>query len=113
MCSRPARWRASDRHAERRRSATGGIMKIGLVGLGRMGSAIFQRLRGEGFDLVGWDHDASAAQAAAAHGLAIAASAEPGPATSDVVISIITEDNGVRKLFTGPAGFLAADVAGK
>jgi 3-hydroxyisobutyrate dehydrogenase len=29
------------------------------------------------------------------------------------VISIITEDSGVRKLFTGDAGFLEADVAGK
>ncbi|MGC1095488.1 MAG: NAD(P)-binding domain-containing protein, partial [Pseudolabrys sp.] len=30
-------------------------MKIGLVGLGRMGAAMSQRLREQGFDVVGWD----------------------------------------------------------
>ncbi len=34
------------------------IMKIGLVGLGRMGAAMSQRLREHGFDVVGWDMNA-------------------------------------------------------
>ena len=33
-------------------------MKIGLVGLGRMGRAIQARLAAQGFDVVGWDRDA-------------------------------------------------------
>ncbi len=31
-------------------------MKIGLVGLGRMGSAIAQRLTEQGCEIVAWDH---------------------------------------------------------
>ena len=34
-------------------------------------------------------------------------------AAADVVISIITEDNGVRQVFCGSNGFLQGDVAGK
>jgi 3-hydroxyisobutyrate dehydrogenase len=86
---------------------------IGLVGLGRMGAAMAQRLAGEGFELVGWDHDRQATGAAGKRGLRIAADAREVAAQADIVISIITEDSGVRKLFTGDAGFLEADVAGK
>jgi len=31
-------------------------MKIGLIGLGRMGGAIAQRLTEQGFEIVAWDH---------------------------------------------------------
>src|SRR5262249_49265865 len=89
------------------------FMNIGLVGLGRMGSAMAQRLREQGFPVVGWDHDAAKTRAAAADGITAAANAQAVAAAADVVISIITEDNGVRALFSGPAGFLAADVAGE
>ena len=88
-------------------------MKIGIVGLGRMGAAISQRLRQQGFDVVGWDHNASTNQKLAADGLRIAADARAVAADAEIVISSITEDHGVRRIFTGPAGFLAGDVSGK
>ena len=40
-------------------------MKVGLVGLGRMGRAIHGRLAASGFDVIGWDRDGAAAKAAA------------------------------------------------
>jgi 3-hydroxyisobutyrate dehydrogenase-like beta-hydroxyacid dehydrogenase len=86
---------------------------IGLVGLGRMGGAMAQRLIGQGFDVLGWDHDRDATSAAEKRGLRIAADARDVAAESELVISIITEDSGVRKLFTGKAGLLDTDVAGK
>jgi len=88
-------------------------MKLGIVGLGRMGAAMSQRLRQQGFEMTGWDHNPSANQALATGGLRIAANARDIAAGSEVVISIITEDHGVRRIFTGPDGFLAGDVAGK
>jgi 3-hydroxyisobutyrate dehydrogenase len=88
-------------------------MKVGIVGLGRMGAAMSRRLRTCGFDMVGWDQNTQANQAMAADGLGIAANARGVAAVSDVVISSITEDHGVRRIFTGPAGFLEADVTGK
>ena len=48
-------------------------MKLGIVGLGRMGTAMSQRLRQQGFEVVGWDHSAAANQTLAAGGLRIAA----------------------------------------
>lgn len=88
-------------------------MKVGIVGLGRMGAAMSRRLRQQGFDVVGWDQKTQANQALAVEGLTIAADAGGVAAVSDVVISSITEDQGARKVFSGPAGFLAGDVTGK
>jgi 6-phosphogluconate dehydrogenase len=47
-------------------------MKIGLVGLGRMGAAMSHRLREQGFEVIGWDQKIAANEAAAKTGLAIA-----------------------------------------
>ena len=88
-------------------------MKIGIVGLGRMGSAISQRLRQQGFNVVGWDHNAEANRALAAGGLGIAANPREIAAQAEIVISIITEDHGIRRIFNGPDGFLSGDVKGK
>jgi 3-hydroxyisobutyrate dehydrogenase len=88
-------------------------MNLGIVGLGRMGVAMSQRLRQLGFDVVGLDHDAKANQALAAGGLPIAANARAVAAASEIVISTITEDHGVRRIFNGPDGFLSGDVKDK
>ena len=88
-------------------------MKVGLVGLGRMGSAMSQRLTEQGLDVVAWDHDAAATKAAAERGIRTVANAKAVAAEGEIVISIITEDNGVRKVFTGPNGLLEADVKNK
>jgi 3-hydroxyisobutyrate dehydrogenase len=89
------------------------VMKVGIVGLGRMGAAMSQRLRENGFEVVGWDQNADACHTLGESGLAIAANARDVAAGCEVVISIITEDHGVRRVFTGPQGFLSGDVTGK
>lgn len=88
-------------------------MKTGLVGLGRMGSAIAQRLRECGVTTLGWDASAKAREAHAARGFEVAASPRAVAEPCDVTISIITEDKGVRRIFTGPDGFLAGPAEGK
>ncbi len=88
-------------------------MNIGIVGLGRMGSAIAERLRSQDFDLIGWDHDSAANERAKTAGLRIATNPREVAAASDIIISSITEDNGARRIFAGPDGFLQAGVAGK
>jgi 3-hydroxyisobutyrate dehydrogenase-like beta-hydroxyacid dehydrogenase len=89
------------------------MTNIGIVGLGRMGSAMAERLRDQGFDLIGWDHEAAANERAKAAGVRSAANAGAVAAASDLVISSITEDDGARRIFAGPDGFLQADVSGK
>jgi 3-hydroxyisobutyrate dehydrogenase-like beta-hydroxyacid dehydrogenase len=88
-------------------------MKIGIVGLGRMGAAMSQRLRQQGFEMIGWDQNPSTNQTLAADGLRIAADSRAVAASADMIISSITEDHGARRIFTGPEGFMAADVTGK
>ena len=88
-------------------------MKIGLVGLGRMGCAIAQRLGEHGFEIVGWDREAAARRAGEGRGVQIASNPRGVAAGGDVVISSITEDKGVRRLYTGLDGFLQADITGK
>jgi 3-hydroxyisobutyrate dehydrogenase-like beta-hydroxyacid dehydrogenase len=87
-------------------------MKIGLVGLGRMGSAIAQRLGERGHEVIAWDKNP---KAVAAQGNHVRAADNPRAvaAAAEIVLSIITEDKGVRRVFTGKDGFLSSDVAGK
>jgi 3-hydroxyisobutyrate dehydrogenase-like beta-hydroxyacid dehydrogenase len=85
-------------------------MKIGLVGLGRMGRAIQSRLADQGVDVIGWDRDAVAMQRAAERGMTIAAHPRAvADAADGTVISIITEDGGVRSIFRGKDGFLTGE----
>jgi 3-hydroxyisobutyrate dehydrogenase len=89
------------------------IMKVGIVGLGRMGAAMSQRLREQGFDVIGWDHKSGPNQKLAADGLRIAANARGVAAESDIVISSITDDHGARQIFNGRDGFLQEAAQGK
>lgn len=88
-------------------------MKVGIIGLGRMGTAMSQRLGAHGFDLLGWDISAAARQAAASAGLGIATDARLLATDADVIITSITEDHGARTTFTGPEGLLAGRINGK
>jgi 3-hydroxyisobutyrate dehydrogenase len=87
-------------------------MKIGLIGLGRMGSAIAGRLQDEGFAVVAWDRDAGRVPQAG-RGIIPAEGPREVAVAADVVLSIITEDSGVQALWQGAGGFLEADIAGK
>jgi 3-hydroxyisobutyrate dehydrogenase len=88
-------------------------MKIGLVGLGRMGRAMHARLTETGCEVTAWDRDARATKAAADAGVRLADTPRAVAAAGDVVISIITEDHGVRGVYRGQDGFLSGDVKGK
>jgi len=87
-------------------------MIVGVVGLGRMGLRIAGRLGAAGMTVCGWDHHPAAVAALAAHGHVASASAAAVAAASDVVISCVTEDDGVSAIFRGADGFLEADVRG-
>jgi 3-hydroxyisobutyrate dehydrogenase-like beta-hydroxyacid dehydrogenase len=88
-------------------------MKIGLVGLGRMGAAIAQRLGERGCEVIAWDRSEKAREAQRKRGLRVVEGPRAVASAADVVLSIITEDKGVRQIFTGSDGFLSGEVAGK
>jgi 3-hydroxyisobutyrate dehydrogenase len=87
--------------------------KVGLVGLGRMGRAIYARLTENGCEVMAWDHDARAVKSAAEHRVRLADSPRAVAIFGGFVISTITEDHGVRGLFDGANGFLSGDIRGK
>ena len=63
--------------------------------------------------MVGWDRDAVAMKTAVENGMTIAAHPRAvADAADGTVISIITEDNGVRNIFRGKDGFLSGDARG-
>lgn len=88
-------------------------MQVGLVGLGRMGTAMAARLKTFGLEPAAWDASQDARYRAADAGVRVVAHARAVVEASDIVITTITEDNGVRALFTGQSGFLEGDVKGK
>jgi 3-hydroxyisobutyrate dehydrogenase-like beta-hydroxyacid dehydrogenase len=88
-------------------------MKIGIVGLGRMGAAMCQRLRQNGCDITAWDRNSATMSRLAAAGVTLAQNARAVASETDIVISIVTADDDVRGVFNGPNGFLSGDVAGK
>ena len=83
------------------------------VGLGRMGAAIAQRLNERGCEIVAWDRNPKAREAQAKRGLRIVNNPRAVASAADVVLSIITEDKGVRQIFGGPDGFLSGEIKDK
>ena len=80
-------------------------MKVGLVGLGRMGSAIAQRLGERGCEVIAWDQNPKALARARQSRPRVVDSPRAVAEAAEVVLSIITEDKGVRRVFTG-AGWI-------
>jgi 3-hydroxyisobutyrate dehydrogenase-like beta-hydroxyacid dehydrogenase len=73
-------------------------MKVGFVGLGRMGQGMARRLLDAGHDM--WVFDQFAAQAAplAAAGAQVAASVAELAARSDVVVTMLVEDSTISQV---------------
>jgi len=79
-------------------------MKVGFVGLGRMGQGMARRLLDAGHDL--WVFDQFAAQAAAltAAGAHAATSVAELATRSDIVVTMLVEDSAVTQVAFGPRG---------
>ena len=93
-----------------------GIRRVGVVGLGRMGLAIGQRLAGAGIATGGYDRAEAARQRAADAGLAVAADPAALTAESDLVIVAVGFESEVASVLdslakTAPAELIVAVVA--
>ena len=89
--------------------------KIGVVGVGRMGANMARRLKEVGYQVAAvYDVRAEAAQALAQE-LAAEACASLARVTelSDVVITVVTDDNAMRKIFSDKKDNLLKKAAGK
>jgi len=91
--------------------------KIGFVGVGRMGANMARRLKDVGYPVAAvYDVRTEAAKSLAAElGAEACTKLARVTALSDVVITVVTDDNAMRKIFASPkqADSLLADARGK
>ncbi|MGE5523650.1 MAG: NAD(P)-dependent oxidoreductase [Rhodospirillaceae bacterium] len=88
-------------------------MKIGLAGTGRMGAAMAQRLLSLGYELTVWNRTTDKTRALAELGAKVAATPAALAASSDLVLTILTNAAAIEATYNGPSGLLSADVQGK
>ncbi|HZT61648.1 MAG TPA: NAD(P)-binding domain-containing protein, partial [Burkholderiales bacterium] len=88
-------------------------MKIGIAGTGRMGTAIAQRLLGLGHEVSVWNRTAEKTRPLAAAGAKVAASPAQVAATSEVIITILTDAAAIEAAYHGKDGLLSATVSGR
>jgi 3-hydroxyisobutyrate dehydrogenase-like beta-hydroxyacid dehydrogenase len=87
-------------------------MQIGFVGLGRMGQAMVTRLLDAGFAVMVWNRTRAKAEPLLEHGATLAESLVALASSSDLVMSIVTDDAAVEQIYSPPDGLLAGEVAG-
>jgi 3-hydroxyisobutyrate dehydrogenase len=88
-------------------------LKIGIVGMGKMGSTLAARLAGLGHQITVWNRTTAKAQALAAAGAKIAATPRELASGVDIVISILTNAAAIDAAYSGKDGLLAGDIKDK
>lgn len=88
-------------------------MRVGIAGLGKMGTVFVDRLIAAGHDVTVWNRTAGKAKAAEGRGAKVAASPAELVAQSDIVLVIVSDDAAVMDVFDGAGGLLSGDCKGK
>src|SRR5262245_26626101 len=83
-------------------------MKVGFIGLGRMGQGMARRILDAGHNLSVYDAVASQTTAFAAAGARVAASIREVCESRDVVVTMLVEDTAVGEVALGPGGLCAS-----
>jgi 3-hydroxyisobutyrate dehydrogenase len=78
-----------------------------------MGSAIAQRLMGLGHELAVWNRTAEKTKPLAAAGATVAATLSQLAASSDTIITILTDAAAIDAAYHGGDGLLSGDISGK
>src|SRR6202040_2254596 len=90
-------------------------MNIGFVGVGRMGANMARRLKDRGFHVTSvYDANRKAAtDLAGEFGCAAAQDLSEVTAESDVIFTVVTDDDAMRKIFSGAGDNLLVNARGK
>jgi 3-hydroxyisobutyrate dehydrogenase-like beta-hydroxyacid dehydrogenase len=88
-------------------------MNVGMVGLGEMGAGIMERLLLAGHTPLGYNRTRSKAQPLIDKGMRWAESPRAAAEGSDIVLSMVTNDEALDAIASGPDGMLAGLRAGK
>jgi 3-hydroxyisobutyrate dehydrogenase len=88
-------------------------MRIGIAGTGKMGSAMAKRLLSLDHQLTVWNRTPERAQALQGLGAVLAASPLDLAQRSDIVISMLIDEQALDAVYFGAQGLLSGPVAGK
>ena len=88
-------------------------MKIGVLGTGRMGSAMAERLLDSGHTLTVWNRSADKTAALVTRGAVAAATPAGVVAASEIVLSVLTDASAIEAAYGGAHGALSAPLAGQ
>lgn len=88
-------------------------MNIGIAGVGKMGAAIALRLMEVGHKVAVWNRSADKTKPLAEAGATVAATPAELAATSETIITILTDAAAIDTVYSGASGLLSGDVAGK
>jgi len=88
-------------------------MKMGVIGLGRMGAALATRLQGCGHELVVWNRTPEKAGPLVDAGAALAGSPADVASRSEAVITCLLDAAALEEVFSGEGGILSGDLSGK
>jgi 3-hydroxyisobutyrate dehydrogenase len=88
-------------------------MKITILGTGRMGSAMAERLLDQGHTLTVWNRTPGKAQKLLDRGARWADTPALAVADSEAVLSVLTDAKAIDQAYSGPSGALSVAVAGK
>ncbi len=88
-------------------------MRIGIAGLGRLGSAMAERLAECGRELIVWNRSPEKMQPLVGSGAAGAASPAELATGADIILTVLTDAAAIDAVYSGAKGLLAGNVAGK
>jgi 3-hydroxyisobutyrate dehydrogenase len=88
-------------------------MRIGVAGLGAMGSAIAARLLEVGHQLTVWNRTAAKTKPLADAGAKVVDTPRAVAAASEAIITILTDSTAIDAVYEGSSGLMSADIQGK
>ena len=88
-------------------------MRIGVAGLGRMGTAIAERLKDVGHELTVWNRTPEKTKPFMEAGARVARSPAELAADVDAMITILTDADAIAAVYRGDNGLLSADLRDK
>jgi len=88
-------------------------MRIGIAGLGRMGSAIAERLLEVGREITVWNRTPEKVDPIVSAGAEAAATPAELARKADAIITILTDAAAIDAVYRGQDGLLSADLGGK
>lgn len=88
-------------------------MNIGMLGIGRMGRAIGERLLDQGHRLTVWNRSPGKTEPLVTRGARAAATPAELVGASELVLSLLTDASAIATVYDGPGGALSGHASGK